>query len=100
MTVLSYYGFVLCSSDDKRSTLELFSQARKHLLVVARHEGLDQLADVCTEHLPLLRTMHAMGLKWIHKFFHEDAPLVFRLGYHSVGHQYIAMVGSNTHQKF
>ncbi|XP_008442389.2 transcription factor bHLH140 [Cucumis melo] len=74
---------VLETSDDVVVLYDIYPKARKHLLVVARHEGLDQLADVCTEHLPLLRTMHAMGLKWIHKFFHEDAPLVFRLGYHS-----------------
>lgn len=52
--------------------------------MLARHEGLDCLADVCKEHLQLLRTMHAVGLKWAEKFLHEDASLVFRLGYHSV----------------
>lgn len=59
-------------------------QARKHLLVLARRQGLDQLADVREEHLQLLKTMHAEGLKWIEKFLSEDASLVFRLGYHSV----------------
>ncbi|XP_038906054.1 transcription factor bHLH140 isoform X2 [Benincasa hispida] len=74
---------VLETSDDVVVLNDIYPKARKHLLVVARHEGLDQLADVCGEHLPLLRTMHAVGLKWIDKFFHEDASLVFRLGYHS-----------------
>lgn len=52
--------------------------------MVARYEGLDCLADVRKEHLQLLRTMHALGLKWAEKFLHDDSSLVFRLGYHSV----------------
>lgn len=52
--------------------------------MVARYEGLDCLADVHKEHLQLLRTMHAVGLKWAEKFLHDDSSLVFRLGYHSV----------------
>ena len=59
-------------------------QAQKHILVLARHEGLDCIADVHKEHLQLLRTMHAVGLKWAEKFIGEDASLIFRLGYHSV----------------
>lgn len=59
-------------------------QARRHLLVLARSQGLDCLADVGREHLPLLRTMHTVGLKWAEKFISEEELLVFRLGYHSV----------------
>ena len=59
-------------------------QARKHLLVLARHKGLDQLADICKEHLQLLKTMHAVELKWADKLFKEDAWMIVRLGYHSV----------------
>lgn len=51
---------------------------------MARHEGLDCLADVRKEHLKLLRTMHAVGLNWAEKFLSEDASLILRLGYHSV----------------
>ncbi|CAA2966777.1 transcription factor bHLH140 isoform X2 [Olea europaea subsp. europaea] len=57
--------------------------AQRHLLVLARGEGLDRLADVCREHLSLLKTMHAVGLKWAEKFLDENKSLVFRLGYHS-----------------
>lgn len=52
--------------------------------MVARDHGLDCLADVRKENLQLLRTMHAVGLKWAEKFLHDDSTLVFRLGYHSV----------------
>lgn len=74
---------VLETSDDVVVLNDIYPKARKHLLIVARYEGLDQLADVHIEHLPLLKTMHAVGLKWIDKFIHDDASLVFRLGYHS-----------------
>lgn len=56
---------------------------------MARYDGLDCLADVCKEHLQILKTMHAVGLKWAKKFLNEDASLVFRLGYHSVYRTYI-----------
>lgn len=59
-------------------------QARKHLLVLARIDDLERLADVHKEHLPLLNTMHAVGLKWVEKFLNDNESLVFRLGYHSV----------------
>ncbi|XP_027173702.1 transcription factor bHLH140 [Coffea eugenioides] len=62
---------------------DLYPKARKHLLVLARVEGLDRLADVSKEHLPLLNTMHAVGLKWAEKLLNENESLVFRLGYHS-----------------
>lgn len=63
-------------------------QAQKHLLVLARMESLDCLADARKEHLPLLETMHAVGMKWADKFLNENAPLVFRLGYHSVSNNH------------
>ncbi|XP_021891037.1 transcription factor bHLH140 [Carica papaya] len=74
---------VLEVSDDVLVLNDLYPKARKHLLVLARYEGLDRLTDVCREHLQLLMTMHDVGLKWANKFLHEDASLVFRLGYHS-----------------
>lgn len=52
--------------------------------MLARIEGLDTLGDAGKEHLPLLMTMHEVGLRWVDKFVGEDASLVFRLGYHSV----------------
>lgn len=59
-------------------------QAKRHVLVVSRTDGLDSLTDVKSEHLPLLRKMHSAGVKWAQKFLGEDPSLVFRLGYHSV----------------
>lgn len=59
-------------------------QAQKHLLVLARVEGLDSLEDVKKEHLTLLKTMHSVGLKWAEKLLCENNSLTFRLGYHSV----------------
>ncbi|EXB52391.1 hypothetical protein L484_012036 [Morus notabilis] len=75
---------VLEISDDIVVLNDLYPKAQKHILVVARHEGLDCLADVRKEHLKLLRTMHAVGLNWAEKFLSEDASLILRLGYHSV----------------
>jgi aprataxin len=59
-------------------------QAKKHVLVLSRANGLDSLADVKKEHLPLLRKMHSAGMKWAQEFLEEDTSLVFRLGYHLV----------------
>lgn len=70
--------------DDVVVLNDLYPKACKHLLVLARHEGLDCLADVHQEQLQLLMTMHAVGLKWAEKFLHDDSSMVFRLGYHSV----------------
>lgn len=61
-------------------------QAQRHLLVVARADGLDSIASVCERHIPLLKTMHAVGLEWAEKFIREDKSMPFRLGYHSVSH--------------
>ncbi|XP_008243317.1 PREDICTED: transcription factor bHLH140 [Prunus mume] len=74
---------VLEISDDVVVLNDLYPRAQRHVLVVARYEGLDCLADVRKEHLQLLRTMHAVGLKWAEKLLHDDSSLVFRLGYHS-----------------
>nr|XP_010937899.1 transcription factor bHLH140 isoform X2 [Elaeis guineensis] len=63
---------------------DLYPKAKKHILVLSRLHGLDCLADVQKEHLPLLKQMHAVGVQWAEKFLSEDASLVFRLGYHSV----------------
>ncbi|MCL7023771.1 hypothetical protein MKW94_008443, partial [Papaver nudicaule] len=57
--------------------------AQRHLLVVARKDGLDRLTDVRAEHLPLLRKMHDVGVKWATKLISDEPSLVFRLGYHS-----------------
>ncbi|PSS32699.1 Transcription factor bHLH140 like [Actinidia chinensis var. chinensis] len=70
-------------SDDIVVLNDLYPKAKRHLLVVARFEGLDRLADASKDHLELLRAMHAVGLKWAEKCLIEDKTLVFRLGYHS-----------------
>nr|XP_043622855.1 transcription factor bHLH140 isoform X2 [Erigeron canadensis] len=70
-------------SDDVVVLNDVYPKAQKHLLVLARAEGLDRLADVGQEHLSTLRTMHAVGLKWAETFIKENESLVFRLGYHS-----------------
>ncbi|KAF6170376.1 hypothetical protein GIB67_014306 [Kingdonia uniflora] len=69
--------------DDVVVLNDLYPKAEKHLLVLARKDGLDRLADVREEHLPLLKTMHDVGEKWAKKFLSEDPSLIFRLGYHS-----------------
>ncbi|KAK8359859.1 hypothetical protein V6Z12_A04G123900 [Gossypium hirsutum] len=75
---------VLEASDDVVVLNDIYPKAKQHLLVLARIKGLDTLADARKEHLPLLMTMHEVGLRWVDKFVGEDASLVFRLGYHSV----------------
>ncbi|KAI3771334.1 hypothetical protein L6452_02496 [Arctium lappa] len=70
-------------SDDIVVLNDLYPKAQKHVLVISRAEGLDRLADVREEHLPVLRTMHDVGLKWAQTFLSENESLVFRLGYHS-----------------
>ncbi|KAJ8551045.1 hypothetical protein K7X08_000415 [Anisodus acutangulus] len=71
-------------SDDVVVLNDLYPKAQKHLIVLARVEGLDRLADVQKEHMSLLKTMHSVGLKWAEKFLSENNSLIFRLGYHSV----------------
>nr|QDH08962.1 transcription factor bHLH140 isoform X2 [Cymbidium sinense] len=71
-------------SDDLVVINDLYPKAKKHILVLSRLPGLDCLADVRREHLPMLQKMHAAGLKWVEKFSSHDPALVFRLGYHSV----------------
>ncbi|KAL2509968.1 transcription factor bHLH [Forsythia ovata] len=70
--------------DDVVVLNDLYPKAQRHLLVLARGEGLNRLADVRREHLSLLKTMYAVGLKWTEKFLDENKSLAFRLGYHSV----------------
>ncbi|MCL7026540.1 hypothetical protein MKW94_014170 [Papaver nudicaule] len=69
--------------DDVVVLYDLYPKARRHLLVVLRKDGLDRLADVRKEHLPLLKIAHAVGVKWAMKFIFDEPSLVFRLGYHS-----------------
>ncbi|XP_058214623.1 transcription factor bHLH140 isoform X2 [Rhododendron vialii] len=69
-------------SDDIVVVNDLYPKAKRHLLVLARYEGLDRLADVRKENLQLLRTMHDVGLKWAEKYLSEDKTLIFRLGPH------------------
>ncbi|KAK9123313.1 hypothetical protein Sjap_012915 [Stephania japonica] len=64
-------------SDDAVVLNDLYPKARRHLLVVARMDGLDCLADACEEHLHLLKAMHAMGEKWAKKSISEDASIDF-----------------------
>ncbi|XVF08309.1 hypothetical protein REPUB_Repub06bG0215400 [Reevesia pubescens] len=75
---------VLEASDDVVVLNNMHPKAKRHLLVLARLEGLDSLADARKEHLHMLIRMYEVGLKWVNKFLHEDASLIFRLGYHSV----------------
>nr|GEU49869.1 transcription factor bHLH140 [Tanacetum cinerariifolium] len=74
---------VLEVTDDVVVLNDVYPKAQKHLLVLARDEGLERLADVGREHLPILRTLHAVGLKWAEAFIKENESLIFRLGYHS-----------------
>ncbi|XP_023760223.1 transcription factor bHLH140 [Lactuca sativa] len=69
--------------DDVVVLNDVYPKAQKHVLVVARVKGLESLSDVGEEHLPILRTMHDVGLKWAQTFLKENESLVFRLGYHS-----------------
>ncbi|XP_040378493.1 transcription factor bHLH140 [Oryza brachyantha] len=75
---------ILEISDDFVVLNDLYPKAKRHVLIVSRRDGLDSLADVKKEHLPLLRTIHSAGVKWAQKFLEGDSSLVFRLGYHSV----------------
>uniref|UniRef100_A0A0D9VSX0 Macro domain-containing protein n=1 Tax=Leersia perrieri TaxID=77586 RepID=A0A0D9VSX0_9ORYZ len=68
--------YILEISDDFVILNDLYPKAKKHVLVVSRQDGLDSLADVKKEHLPLLRRMHSAGVKWAQKFLEEDSSLV------------------------
>ncbi len=59
-------------------------QGQKHLLVIARRDGLDSIEDVRIEHLPVLQHLHSLGETWATSLLKEDPSLVFRLGYHWV----------------
>ncbi|XP_068644205.1 transcription factor bHLH140 isoform X2 [Aristolochia californica] len=80
----SHKNGVIEISNDTVVLNDLYPKAKKHLLVLTRVNGLDHLADVRKEHLHLLKTMHAVALKWAKELVSADASLVFRLGYHSV----------------
>ncbi|KAL6574576.1 hypothetical protein OROMI_011861 [Orobanche minor] len=77
-------NIVLDMSDDVVVINDAYPKAQRHVLVLARADGLDSIADVRTEHVSLLKTMHDVGLKWAEKFIDENKSLLFRLGYHSV----------------
>ncbi|OAY74302.1 Transcription factor bHLH140 [Ananas comosus] len=77
-------GVVLEMSNEFVILNDLYPKAKKHVLVLSRLDGLDSLEDAKKEHLPLLRSMHSAGVKWVQKFLSEDSSLSFRLGYHSV----------------
>ncbi|XAR68791.1 hypothetical protein NMG60_11000157 [Bertholletia excelsa] len=62
---------------------DIYPKAKRHILVLARLEGLEHLADAHKEHIDLLRKMHTVGLKWAEKCTSEDETLIFRIGYHS-----------------
>ncbi|KAL9242587.1 hypothetical protein vseg_016573 [Gypsophila vaccaria] len=75
---------VLELTDDVVVINDAYPKAKKHILVLTRVDGLDGINDVCQKHLPLLKTMHKVGTKWVEKFLQEDETLIFRLGFHSV----------------
>ncbi|XP_019058413.1 PREDICTED: transcription factor bHLH140 [Tarenaya hassleriana] len=77
-------NIVLEVLDDIVVINDQYPKARKHLLIIARQEGLDRFADAQREHLQLLQKMHDVGSKWVKRFWDDDPSLVFRLGYHSV----------------
>lgn len=62
---------------------DLYPKARRHVLVVAREDGLDRLSQVRKQHLPLLRHMEALGTKWASTFQESDPSLHFQFGYHA-----------------
>ncbi|KAL8517214.1 hypothetical protein ACS0TY_015445 [Phlomoides rotata] len=80
----NHNNIVLEVSDDVVVINDAYPKAQKHLLVIARVEGLDSIADVRLEQISLLKKMHDVGMKWAEKFLHENKSLLFRLGYHSV----------------
>lgn len=79
-----YKDKVLQSTDKAVVFPDLYPKGKKHVLVISRWDGLDRLAEVGKEHLPLLQHMHKLGEDWITYFLNKDPSLIFRLGYHSV----------------
>ncbi|GFQ03513.1 transcription factor bhlh140 [Phtheirospermum japonicum] len=75
---------VLDMLDDIIVINDAYPKAQRHVLVLARADGIDSIADIRREHVSLLKKMHDVGLNWVEKFFNEDKSLLFRLGYHSV----------------
>ena len=45
--------------------VDKFPKARKHVLFVAREEGLDRVGQLGQQHLPLLLHMRELALRWI-----------------------------------
>ncbi|XP_010676789.2 transcription factor bHLH140 [Beta vulgaris subsp. vulgaris] len=77
-------GDVLEITTDVVVLNDMYPKAKKHVLVLARLDGLDCLSNVCQEHLQLLKKMHQVGMEWVEKFILEDESLIFRLGFHSI----------------
>ncbi|KAL3654899.1 hypothetical protein CASFOL_000685 [Castilleja foliolosa] len=75
---------VLDMLDDVIVINDAYPKAQRHVLVLARADGIDSIADIRGEHISLLKKMHDVGLKWAEKFINENKSLLFRLGYHSV----------------
>ncbi|KAL1549110.1 transcription factor bHLH140 [Salvia divinorum] len=80
----SHKDIVLEVSDHVVVIKDSYPKAQQHLLVIARCHGLDSLADVSGEDIPLMKEMHDVGLKWAEKLILENNSLEFRLGYHSI----------------
>ncbi|KAL3830195.1 hypothetical protein ACJIZ3_018997 [Penstemon smallii] len=80
----NHTNVVLETLDDVVVMNDAYPKAKRHILVLARANGLDSIADVHREHISLLKSMHDVGFKWAQKFLNEDKSLsFFRLGYHS-----------------
>ncbi|CAM6068853.1 unnamed protein product [Sphagnum tenellum] len=77
-------SIVLQVTDEAVVISDQYPKAQKHLLVIARRDGLDSIEDVCIEHLPVLQHLHSLGETWATSLLKEDPSLVFRLGYHWV----------------
>ncbi|CAM6043843.1 unnamed protein product [Sphagnum compactum] len=77
-------SIVLEVTDEAVVISDQYPKGQKHLLVIARRDGLDSIEDVCIEHLPILQHLHSLGETWATSLLKEDPSLVFRLGYHWV----------------
>ncbi|XP_024389394.1 transcription factor bHLH140 isoform X3 [Physcomitrium patens] len=73
---------VLKISKDAVVISDKFAKSKKHLLVIARKDGLDSITDIGTQDLPILQHMHTLGETWAKQYIDEDPSLIFRLGYH------------------
>ncbi|KAJ7555676.1 hypothetical protein O6H91_05G050100 [Diphasiastrum complanatum] len=75
---------VLQITDEALIARDMYPKGKKHVLVVARVDGLDSFTDLRKEHISLLRHMDFLGQSQAGSFLQEDPTLIFRLGYHSV----------------